>query len=61
MPINPSSDENKTEFIQRCMTEEAAAFPNEKQRYAVCISYWERRNLSKTTTEIVMDKIKRIK
>jgi hypothetical protein len=45
MPINPTKSETEKEFINRCMSEEVGAFPDERQRYAVCISYWEK-NLS---------------
>jgi hypothetical protein len=41
MPIKPTKSETEQEFIGRCMSEEADAFPDEGQRYAVCISYWE--------------------
>jgi hypothetical protein len=41
MPIKPTKSETEQEFIGRCMSEEAGAFPDEGQRYAVCISYWE--------------------
>ena len=42
MPM-PGSSETEDEFISRCMGDEEAMadFPDEDQRYAVCISKWE--------------------
>lgn len=42
MPM-PGSSETEEEFISRCMGDEEAMadFPDEDQRYAVCISKWE--------------------
>lgn len=40
---SPGPTENEDEFISRCMGDEEAMadFPDEDQRYAVCISNWE--------------------
>jgi HK97 family phage prohead protease len=40
---SPGQTENEDEFISRCMSDEEAMsdFPDEDQRYAVCISKWE--------------------
>lgn len=40
---SPGPTENEDEFISRCMGDEEAMadFPDEDQRYAVCISKWE--------------------
>ena len=42
MPM-PGSSETEDEFLSRCMSDEEAMsdFPDEDQRYAVCISKWE--------------------
>jgi hypothetical protein len=48
MPIKPTKSETEQEFIGRCMSEEATAFPDKWKRHAVCISYWEK-NLSTQT------------
>jgi len=40
MPIKRGSGESKDKFISRCMSREAGKFPDEKQRYAVCMSYF---------------------
>ena len=39
----PGSSETEDEFLSRCMSDEEAMsdFPDEDQRYAVCISNWE--------------------
>ena len=47
MPVTPTPSENEQEFISRCMSEEKDSFPEEAQRYAVCKSKWDRRELSK--------------
>ncbi len=40
---NPGPTESEDEFLSRCMSDEEAMadFPDEDQRYAVCISNWE--------------------
>ena len=42
MPM-PGSSETEDEFIARCMSDDEAMadFPDEDQRYAVCVSKWE--------------------
>ena len=43
----PNKNEKKDDFIQRCMSDEESikSFPDEKQRYAVCNSKWNKHNL----------------
>jgi len=53
MPIpKPTSKETKSEFIQRCMTDDkmVSEFENTDQRLAVCSTSYEE-NLSKNTNE----------
>lgn len=38
----PNIDESKDDFIARCMSETANEYPDEKQRAAVCYSYWDK-------------------
>lgn len=43
MPIpKPKLNENMTEFLNRCMSDEQmqSEFPNERQRMAVCAKQW---------------------
>lgn len=40
MPMKRGKGEQKADFISRCMSAENDKFPDEKQRYAVCIGYW---------------------
>ena len=47
MPIKVKPNEDKEEFISRCMSAEKDSFPDEAQRFAVCISTYERKELSK--------------
>jgi hypothetical protein len=44
--VYPNAGEGKDEFIGRCMgsAEMVGEFPQTDQRYAVCQSYWERKN-----------------
>lgn len=39
----PDADENRDEFLSRCMGDEemVSEFSDTAQRYAVCISKWE--------------------
>ena len=57
MPIKVNPSETEQQFIGRCMSEESSSFPDESQRYAVCIGYWENRNMKRTTQERVLNKI----
>lgn len=46
MPLpKPSNDENKDEFLQRCMADGTmnSEYPGQDQRYAVCLDLWNRR------------------
>lgn len=42
----PETGENKQDFISRCMgdAEAVSDFPDDKQRFAVCQSFWDRRD-----------------
>lgn len=39
-PIPSPSGESEDEFIGKCMSQLNDEFPDEKQRYAICISKW---------------------
>lgn len=44
MPLpTPKKGENKDEFMERCMSSEIMQdeYPDEKQRYAICLTQWE--------------------
>jgi hypothetical protein len=43
--ISPNPTESNDEFIQRCMSELDIEFPDQDQRYAVCNSFWEDKNM----------------
>lgn len=55
--VNPRKGERKKEFLSRFMSETAKEYPDEKQRYAVANSYWERAkdSISKDTYDIEID------
>ena len=61
MPIPvPQQNETKDEFIQRCMSDETmlAEYPDEAQRYAICLAQWEGRRSSAPQREIRMAEIR---
>ena len=47
MPVVVKPTDTKDEFIGRCMSEESTSFPNEDQRYSVCIGYWNESKMSR--------------
>ena len=55
MPIKPEANETEQEFISRCMSEEKESFPETDQRYAVCQSKWDNRNMNTEDIEDVED------
>lgn len=57
----PSGDESRDEWLTRCMSdaEQAATFPDEAQRYAVCISKWEGKQDSYKPTEAMAEEAER--
>jgi hypothetical protein len=61
MPVRKKAGESKDEFIQRCMSIEEQAFPDENQRYAVCISYYEDTMKKQTTEQKVYNRIQNCK
>lgn len=47
MPLpKPRSNENRDDFVNRCMGDTTMNndFPSNGQRFAVCLSQWERRD-----------------
>jgi len=61
MPVRKQAGESKDEFISRCMSIEEQAFPDEDQRYAVCISYWEETMKKQSTEQKVYNRIQNCK
>ncbi len=51
--VNPKKGESKEDFLNRFMKETAKEYPNEKQRYAIANSYWEKRKVN--DSEMVVD------
>lgn len=45
LDVKPKKGEKKKEFLQRFMKETEKEYPNEKQRYAVANSYWEKKKI----------------
>lgn len=45
--VYPNKGESKDDFISRFMSVTKNEYPDQKQRYAVALSYWDRRNKSK--------------
>lgn len=55
----PNKGESKDHYIPRCMShpEMNAKFPDQKQREAVCFSYWrERGDVSEKIKKVIIDK-----
>ena len=46
--VNPREGESKDEFISRFMKETASEYPDQKQRYAVALSYWDKNKIMKS-------------
>lgn len=50
--VDPAEGESKADFIARFMNETKSEYPDEKQRYAVANSYWERRGKDSVTDSV---------
>ena len=50
--VYPNKDESKKDFINRFMSVTKDEYPDRKQRYAVALSYWNRRNENLTEEKI---------
>ena len=57
MPVRIKSGENEQEFISRCIGIEKGFGKDTDQATAICYSYWENRNMKRTTAQIVNAKI----
>lgn len=53
----PQEDESRDEFLNRCMGDEEAVndYPDEDQRYAVCVSLWEQSMENNTGRALLFD------
>ena len=63
MPLlKPNDGETKEEFIGRCMTDDTMQeeFPDESQRYAVCLTQWNERSAARPQREIRMAELRAI-
>jgi len=63
MPLpKPNDGETKEEFIDRCMADETAQeeFPDESQRYAVCLAQWDERAAARPQREIRMAELRAV-
>ena len=56
LPV-PHKDEEKDEFVSRCMSEIKTEFPDNDQRLAVCFNQWKEKD--KKEDSITMDTIER--
>ena len=59
--VEPTADEDESEFISRCMSELESEYPDQEQRLAVCYSYFEDEEFNSYTDypEAVKDNAKR--
>src|SRR5690606_18972235 len=63
MPLpKPNDGETRDEFIERCMADETMQeeFPDESQRYAVCLAQWDERAAARPQREIRMAEIRAV-
>jgi HK97 family phage prohead protease len=63
MPLlKPNDGETKEEFINRCMADDTMQeeFPDESQRYAVCLAQWDGRTAARAQREIRMAELRAI-
>src|SRR5690554_217009 len=63
MPLlKPNDGETKDEFIGRCMADDTMReeFPDESQRYAVCLTQWNERAAARPQREIRMAELRAI-
>lgn len=53
--IKPKDGENKKDFLERCMSNKTMNedYPDNKQRYAVCNSQWERKSASSISDDSI--------
>jgi len=56
--VNPREGETKEEFISRFMSETKEEYPDEKQRFAVANSYWEKKDMKDEMSEPLWKVIK---
>ena len=57
MPVNIKRGESEQEFISRCIGIEKGFGKDTDQATAICYSYWENRNMKKTTQQTVNQKL----
>ncbi len=63
MPLlKPNDGETKEEFINRCMADDTMQeeFPDESQRYAVCLAQWDERVAARPQREIRMAELRAV-
>lgn len=60
MPVKVKPSETEQEFIGRCIGIEKSYGKDTDVATAICYSYWENRNMSKSSTERVLAKINQI-
>ena len=63
MPLpKPREGEDKDKFINRCMVDKSmlSEFPDEKQRYAVCLTQWDERAAARPQREIRMAELRAV-
>ncbi len=52
MPIPiPNKDEKQDDFIARCMSILNKEYPDNKQRYAICIRQWQKKGSNEGSTD----------
>lgn len=54
--VSPRKDESKDEFISRFMSETKSEYPDKKQRYAVALSYWNKRTRDEAIQDMALSR-----
>ena len=57
--VDPKENETKSQFINRFMRETSKEYPDRSQRYAVALSYWNKKSKKDSTEDVfIKDKFK---
>lgn len=55
--VTPKKEESKDEFIARFMEATKNEYPNEKQRYAIALSYWDKSKVKDASSESTIESL----
>lgn len=60
--ISPRDDENQTDFIERCMSDDEmeSEFPDQDQRLAICHNLYENRDDQEYSIETILENLQKL-